>query len=563
MKNHLWVRLIIVLLLCAPPLLVRVGTPAPVRIMESLSFLSSQETWLRMHQGEPDAWKMPTWNGNPRVEKPPLLVWLNLAAWKGLDPSATVDDLVLRSRLVSAALALLAVASVFWIGAMLGGPRLATLAALATGSAWFFIRQARYASYDTHITGWATLAVAAGLWAIRAPTKRTGVVCLAWAAATLAITAANYTKGPIGLLLTIPPLAAAAAIFPERRRNVAGVIAAALASAGLLAPWFLLASARIPEAAERFQREYVYIFEMFKNPLAYTVLLGLVFPWTLWLGAGAVMPLINRERRREPGFLFSWGWLIILLLLFSLSPVKNKRYLVPLLPAAGLLVAHTWRLLQDKMAAARECRWARPLGRIHWGVLMLSSPLAGLFVVLQSRLVAAGVLSQVLVVGIPPLLAMIAAAALLGIAVAGWKMQNKARVHGAAILTALWMLIAATFGYCGYAAAPHEQWPFRNDAERAAVLAPPGRLFHISRFRYPDHEAMPSHEFLIYYRGVIPAITLDDIRARANGGDDILVMTRLAPEDEAVMEQAGFHHTTTIADGRKPDWKLWSRRKAD
>ena len=54
-KSHPWMLLALVLALCAPPLLIHVGKPDPVRIMESLSFLTSQETWLRMHHGKPEA----------------------------------------------------------------------------------------------------------------------------------------------------------------------------------------------------------------------------------------------------------------------------------------------------------------------------------------------------------------------------------------------------------------------------------------------------------------------------------------------------------------------------
>ena len=52
MKGNPWILLALVLLLCAPPMLINVGKPDPVRIMEVLSFMTSQETWLRIHHGE-------------------------------------------------------------------------------------------------------------------------------------------------------------------------------------------------------------------------------------------------------------------------------------------------------------------------------------------------------------------------------------------------------------------------------------------------------------------------------------------------------------------------------
>ena len=68
-KMRTWMTLLVVLLLLSPPLLVHVEKPSPTRIMEVLSFLTSQETWMNM-QEDADAWKMPTWNGRPRIQKP-------------------------------------------------------------------------------------------------------------------------------------------------------------------------------------------------------------------------------------------------------------------------------------------------------------------------------------------------------------------------------------------------------------------------------------------------------------------------------------------------------------
>lgn len=39
------------------------------------------------------AWLVPSWNGRARVNKPPLLVWINLLAWSGLDPATAAGVL--------------------------------------------------------------------------------------------------------------------------------------------------------------------------------------------------------------------------------------------------------------------------------------------------------------------------------------------------------------------------------------------------------------------------------------------------------------------------------------
>ena len=551
----------LVVLLLLPPLLVNVHKPPPTRMMEAVSFLSSQETWLQIHAGNSAAWQMPTLNGQPRIEKPPLLVWLNLLAWHGLSPeTAGVEPLVLRARLVGVALALVAVCGIYWAGMTLGGARLAALAALFTGSSFFFIRQARYASYDTHIMGWATLAVAAGLWAIRADTHRPMRTILGWTICVLALTAANYTKGPLAFALVVIPLAAAVAIFPENRRaNNAGLAAAVLAALAAFAPWFMFAARVVPEAGKLFGREYHYILEVFGNPLFYFSIVGLVFPWTIWLAGGLVAPFADGSTKKDRGYWFAWAWLVLLLVLLSLSPVKNKRYVVPALPPAGLLVACFWIQLERLAPAAG--RWLTSMRRIHWGLLLALSLILPLFVILQPFLLSSGILRHAEMATLPAL-ACIATGVLLA-AAAGYGMQahRRGRLFAAGIATAVWMTIASTFGYWGYSATDRHAFAHRAETEQLARLTAGHSVFFVSRFQPPFLEAMPSQEFLIYYRGTVPRTTVNDALAMARDGKPLFLMTRLEPAEEASLEAGHFVRTGSVADGRPPDWTLWGSRE--
>ncbi len=310
--------------------------------METLSFLSSQETWLRLHQGEPDAWKTPTWNGRPRIQKPPLLVWLNLLAWHGLSPkTATVEDLAARARRLAAGLSLIGVAAVFAIGLVLGGADLALIASLATGLSAGFIRQGRYASYDTHLMAWVALAVAGAVWACRTENGQALRRPAGWAVAGLGLLTAIYTKGPLAFALVVPAWTAAAWLLSSNRaRDFAALIAVSIFNVAALGFWFLIARRAAPNAPELLREEYAYIFEISKNPFFYAIVVPLLFPWSLWLAAGLFMPAWRRSAipsRREAWFL--WTWFAAVSILLSLSPVKNKRYLAPLFPAAGALAA--------------------------------------------------------------------------------------------------------------------------------------------------------------------------------------------------------------------------------
>ena len=88
-----WLRVIALVLLTVPPLWFGLGDADCLFHMEVRAVASSQETWMRLAD-DAQAWRVPSWNGQPRINKPPLVVWMNLLAWAGLPADAPVDILV-------------------------------------------------------------------------------------------------------------------------------------------------------------------------------------------------------------------------------------------------------------------------------------------------------------------------------------------------------------------------------------------------------------------------------------------------------------------------------------
>lgn len=556
--RSIWSALLLILLLTLPPLLIEVHKPSPTRIMETLSFLSSQETWLRMHQGYPGAWKMPTWNGQPRIQKPPLLVWLHLLVWKGLTPkSAPVETLVSRARWLGAGMSMLAVLAIFAAAYAISDRQTALVAALATGLSLGFIRQARYASYDTHLMGWATLAVVSAIIACQSSRAANAKKRLAWALAFLALTAANYTKGPLGFALVLPPWFAAIAFFSEQpRRDALAAFIALLLGLLTLLPWFTAAHSALPNAGALLRDEYAYVFEIAKNPFFYLVIIALVFPWTLWLMAGILLPAWHRGPERPRHALFAWTWFVIVFILLSLSPVKNKRYLAPLFPAGGLLVAFVWS--EGMKASGRLGTWHRRVHGLHWLVLILATVLLPVFAWAEPRLLAAGWVSQATLGQEGWIVWKLAPILLVPLCGLGLWAHRKNSFFISAMATAAWFSVAATCGFYAYARLPRQQYAYRSDAERLAQWGRQTPIYYISRFRPPYHEAAPGHELLIYFRGIIPQASFDDLLARAEAGEAFLALTRLLAQEELRLERAGFLFLDTISDGRTPDWKLYA-----
>ena len=557
--------LVLTLALVIPPLIIEVQRPAPIRIMETLSFLSSQETWLRLHAGEPSAWKMPSLNGQPRIQKPPLLVWLNLLTWQGLTPnSASVENLTARARWLAVALSVLCVGAVFWLGAVLGGVECAVLSALMTGLSLGFIRQARYASYDTHLLAWTTLAVAGAVWACCAKRFPSWRYFFGWLSAALALTATNYTKGPLGFALVTPPwIAAVAMLSPKRAKDAWALAIAVLFNVVAISAWFVAARRAVPNAGLILRDEYTYIFELSKNPLFYFIAIPLVFPWSLWLAAGALIPGWRRlvSARRE--MWFAWLWFASVFLLLSLSPVKNKRYLAPLFPAAGVLGASAWLAAAHAEIRSRAGRFFQNLSAIHWSLLTAAAIVLPVYAAAEPWAVRVGLVRRAAFgTDTWPLWA-VAPLLLLPLAGAGvWAHRRRHHVV-AAVCTAAWFSVAATFGFYAYARHPFQQYAFREDAERLAQCAKLGPVYYISRFQSPYHEAMPGHDLLIYFRGVIPPTSLEDVKHRAKQNKLFFVMTRLDTTEEQILAKAGLHYIGDIRESRRPAWKLWANHIPD
>jgi 4-amino-4-deoxy-L-arabinose transferase-like glycosyltransferase len=208
----------------------------------------------------------------------------------------------------------------------------------------------------------------------RGPRGRWWVVA-AWAA----MGAGVLVKGPVALavpLLVVLPWAA----WLGRLRRVASPLAL-LAFAALVAPWTWAVERELPgflryaAITETWQRmtsdalersEPVWFFLPF-------VLAGF-FPWSVVALAGAPGAWRARGRGAETRLaVFLALWVILPLLLFSLSRSKQPQYVLPLAPAVALLAA--WGL---RGGGARRGAVA---GAAGWAALAVPLLLAGLQVI--------------------------------------------------------------------------------------------------------------------------------------------------------------------------------------
>ena len=296
-------------------------------------------------------WIVPTLQGEPYLDKPPLLYWLVMIQYRLLGVHAW------SARLVPALAVHATVLLCYLLGRRSLGDRPAWWAALFLALAPGFLGMARLLLLDGLLTLWATLGLLAAFEAIRGDRLRWGWWLLAAVACGLGV----LTKGPVALVLLVPPLwlyrwLAGQGVGPGRlgwSAFVAIVLAVAL-------PWYVALAVRIPAFASYFLWEHNV--QRFLSPAMHTrgvwfylpVLALVLLPSSLLLGPLLRLLLsgddeARRRRGPEMGFhLLAGGWCV---LFFTLSSCKLPTYILPALPFLALVLGQA--LVSGRWHASR------------------------------------------------------------------------------------------------------------------------------------------------------------------------------------------------------------------
>ena len=294
-------------------------------------------------------WVTPRLDGIKYFEKPPLQYWLTAASFRAFE----LDEWT--ARLPGALAGFFTLAIVAYVGAIVASPAAGAYAGIAlAGCVWQF-GISHMVTLDALLTFWLALSLGAFLLAQHARASPRAQWCwmlLAWAAAA----GAMLTKGLIALVIPFSTLAVYTAATrdatPWKRLHLASGLGLFLVLAG---PWFVVVSLRNPEFArfffvhEHFERflttehhrtgAWWYFLPMFAAGL---------LPWT-----GVFLWRLRRAWRDAPADPqgFSWArfclvWSGFVLAFFSLSGSKLPSYILPIFPAAALVLG--WQLEQMK-----------------------------------------------------------------------------------------------------------------------------------------------------------------------------------------------------------------------
>ena len=285
-------------------------------------------------------WVTPRLNGIKYFEKPPLQYWLTAASFEAF----SLDEWT--ARLPGALAGFLTLGIVGYVGAILASRTAGAYAALAlAGCVWPF-GISHLLTLDALLTFWLAAALGAFLLAQHwrsVPVRQQRWMLVAWAATAGGV----MTKGLVALVIPFCALVLHTLVTRDRApwtrlHPVPGL----LLLLALAAPWFVIVSSRNPEFARFF-----FIHEHFERFLTtehrrtgawwyfLPMLAAGLLPWT-----GVFLWGLRRAWREPvvPGA-FDWVkfclvWSAFVLVFFSISGSKLPSYILPIFPAAALVL---------------------------------------------------------------------------------------------------------------------------------------------------------------------------------------------------------------------------------
>ncbi len=283
-------------------------------------------------------WVNPMLDGQPYLDKPPMMYWLTAMSFHLLG----VNEIAARLPSVFSALSTILIT--FGLGRHIVGSRAAWLGALSLALCGGFMLAGRFLILDSLLAFLTTLCFLTGYIAVRNQQHRWSW----WIISGIACALGVLTKGPVALVLCAPPLLANGWLRGDQTRTrilewTAFVIPMIL----ICVPWYV--------AVMRFNPAFMDHFFLEHNLKRFTegsnhqqpfwfyvpVIFGSMFPASLLLPSAIVFLFSSADRKRslrtkDLGLLVcAAAWV---LLFFSVASCKLPTYILPAIPFLALII---------------------------------------------------------------------------------------------------------------------------------------------------------------------------------------------------------------------------------
>ena len=305
-------------------------------------------------------WVTPTFNGKSFYDKPVLHNWfvaLSLLVFGFTEFAA---------RFPAALLGLGCVMLTYLLGREMSSPKVGFVSGVILATNGEVIILSRTVVHDISLGFFVTLALLSFYMGFKNEKHRRCYVLLFYASSGFAVLA----KGPLGVLLPVL-IAGIFLLLQGKMRFLREMVSGwgILIFLAIAAPWYVLISLNNKDYAG-----YFFIHQnlmRFLSPRAqhhapfyyyFPALLGGFFPWSCFLPLALYRSLRGGLRKMGEGTAFLMIWFVVVFVFFTMASSKLSTYLLPLFPAASLLVGLLWRDLLETPTLELRKGFLYPLG---------------------------------------------------------------------------------------------------------------------------------------------------------------------------------------------------------
>ena len=285
-------------------------------------------------------WVTPRYNGENFYDKTPLYNWLAAISFLLFGFSE------FAARLPAALLGLGCVMITYWLARCMFGSVVAFLSALVLATSAEYIVLSRAVVHDISLAFFVTLALTLFFVGYKNEKHRKPAFLFGYAALGFAVLA----KGPVGAVL--PMMIIGLFLICNRQLRFLREMQIGwglLIFLAIAAPWYILISLRNPDYIGYFflkQNIGSFLSQESRHPRPFyyyiPILMGGLFPWSLFLPLALYRAIRAKAALHGDGVIFALIWFGVIFIFFSIASSKLGTYILPLFPAAAMLVGVLW-----------------------------------------------------------------------------------------------------------------------------------------------------------------------------------------------------------------------------
>ena len=291
--------------------------------------------------------------------------------------------------------------------------------------------------------------------------------------------------------------------------NLGGLLIALVIGTALAFPWYYYILTHFKGIASGLTTEYSARRQEFQKIYYYVGLLGLIWPWTIIFFGALFQPWGLAQKSRRKQMLYAWGWMALIFIMFSIPAAKQQRYILPILPAIGLMFGAFWvdhQRISDAGKQDKGLNWVRiphwvMLGGAPFCIAAMSLGYHWLIKHGDQNMAVFGPVHPALMIGWVVLCS--------GITYLGIKSHWQNQHLKAGYLNAIWALVFTSMILHCYSIGYNQHHPVYKEAMKfnQVVQTSPVRFLHAL-----DHHDQINEEFAFFTMRIIPPINSEDLQ---------------------------------------------------